>query len=114
MLVLEEMENSIHPWIIRRVLDACREASKEKRIVLTTHSPILMNSVSPDEVWVIYRENGASHIRPLTELEPDMLTMWSGGQVSNFDYIDSGALLQAVPPGPLDVALTNGSSGQGE
>ncbi|HEY0735330.1 MAG TPA: AAA family ATPase [Herpetosiphonaceae bacterium] len=100
VLVIEEPENSVHPWILRHILDACREASKNKQIILTTHSPIIMNAVNPEEVWVIWRSKGESQLAPLTEIDPEFLAMWQHGDVSTFDYIDSGALPHAIPPEP--------------
>lgn len=99
-LVIEEPENSVHPWIVRHILDACREASNRKQIILTTHSPIIINAVSPEEVWVIWRAKGESQIAPLTEIDPEFLELWQNGYVSTFEYIDSGALPYAIPPAP--------------
>lgn len=99
-LVIEEPENSVHPWIIRHVLSACRDASLKKQMFITTHSPIVMNAVRPEEVWVIWRSNGESHIAELTELDHDFLPMWQGGDIPTFEYFDSGAIANALPPGP--------------
>lgn len=99
-LVIEEPENSVHPWIIRHILDACREASKNKQIILTTHSPIIINAVKPEEVWVIWRSKGESQLAPLTSLDPEFLAMWEDGDIPTFEYIDSGALPHAIPPVP--------------
>lgn len=99
-LVIEEPENSVHPWTIRHILDACREASKNKQIILTTHSPIIINAVNPEEVWVIWRSKGESQLAPLGSLDPEFLTMWQDGDIPTFEYIDSGALPHAIPPEP--------------
>jgi predicted ATPase len=107
-LLIEEPENSVHPWIIRHVLDACREAAATKQIIITTHSPIVMNAVPPRDVWVLWRSNGESHLSSVQELDPDFLTLWQSGDIPTFDYIDSGALPKAIPPGP------KGESGEGD
>jgi len=99
-LVIEELENSAHPWLINHLMAACREASKQKQIVLTTHSPVAMNAATPEELWVIWRERGKSKLKPLPELDPDLVALWRDGQIATFDYLDSGAVSQAVPPGP--------------
>jgi predicted ATPase len=101
-LVLEEPENSVHPWIIRHIMEACRQASANKQIILTTHSPIVINRVPPEDVWVIWRENGESHLKELTQLDQKFRTLWEAGTVSTIEYVDSGALPQAVPPAPSD------------
>jgi predicted ATPase len=105
LLVLEEVENSVHPWIIRRVVEACREAAASKQIILTTHSPVVIDAVAPEDIWVIWRENGESHLKPLLDLNQELLDMWTKGKISTFEYIDSGALPLAIPPAPSDETL---------
>lgn len=100
-LVIEEPENSVHPWIIRNILEACVSASKSKHILLTTHSPIVVDSVPPEQVWVIWRASGESKLSRLTDLDPTFLSMWQTGKVSTFDFIDSGGLHEALPPLPI-------------
>lgn len=102
VLVIEEPENSVHPWIIRQLIDACREASKNKQILVTTHSPIVMNSVKPEEIWIIWRTNGESIISGISGVDQDFLSMWRDGSISTFDYLDSGALPEAIPPAPSE------------
>jgi predicted ATPase len=48
ILIIEEPENSVHPWAIRNFVQAFREASETKQIFLTTHSPIL---IDPDSAF---------------------------------------------------------------
>jgi predicted ATPase len=99
-LVLEEPENSIHPWIIRQVMDACKSASAQKQILITTHSPLVMNAVRPEELWVMWRSGGESHLDAVTHLDPEFLNLWEGGEIPTFEYIDGGALPKALPPEP--------------
>lgn len=99
-LVLEEPENSVHPWIIRRLLEACKRAAKTKQIIITTHSPIVINAVSPENVFVMWRKRGESHLAALVEMDSSFLQAWQTGQVPTFDYFDSGALTEALPPSP--------------
>jgi predicted ATPase len=102
VLVIEEPENSVHPWIIRQILEACRDASRLKQIIITTHSPIVINAMRPTEVWVIWRSNGESHLAEISKLDPEFLPMWETGDLPTFEYIDSGALPEALPPAPTD------------
>jgi predicted ATPase len=99
-LVIEEPENSVHPWIIRHVIDACRNADNTKQIVLTTHSPIVINAVRPEEVWVVWRAKGKSNMASLVDLDAEFLSLWQTGDIPTFDYLDSGALPAALPPSP--------------
>lgn len=97
-VVLEEPENSIHPWVIRHVIDACLEASKIRQILITTHSPVVLNHVRPESIWLMWRRRGMSRMAMLVDREPDLIRLWRDGEVSTFDFLDSGAVETAVPP----------------
>ena len=97
---VEEPENSVHPWIVRVFADACRDAAKGgKQILVTTHSPALLQRAEPSEVKLIWRSEGRSSIAPLLDLDPEAERLWEGGDVDVFELLDSGALRQAVPEG---------------
>lgn len=98
-LVLEEPENSLHPWIIREVVEHLRKLSSRKMVMVTTHSPIVLNIVSPADVWVVYKRDGETQIRTLTEFDPRVQSDWEAGKYRLFDYLESGAISEAVPAG---------------
>ncbi|MFQ6029147.1 MAG: AAA family ATPase [Dehalococcoidia bacterium] len=102
LVAIEEPENSVHPWIIRTLIEAAREASKQKQIILTTHSPVLIESVVPNELRIAYKRHGETTISPALSLDDAMNTVWESGEVSLFDYIDSGIVPEAVPGGFRD------------
>lgn len=97
-LVLEEPENSVHPWIIRQIMETCSEATRRKQIIITTHSPIVINSVPPEQVWVMWRAANKSHLSCLKELDPEFYNLWEQGEIPSFEYIDSGAVPETLPP----------------
>jgi len=98
-LLLEEPENSVHPWIIRNLVAACRAVEKRKQILLTTHSPVLIDSVKPSDVWLVWRDDDGSHLKRLVELEPSIEQTWKDGTASISEYLDSGAFSGYVPSG---------------
>jgi predicted ATPase len=97
ILVLEEPENNVHPWALRGFAEAFREASKTKQIILTTHSPILLDQLKPEEIWIVQRPGSVTKIDPLLTLDPSLKESWEGGHFTLSEYLDSGALPEAVP-----------------
>ncbi|MGI8643568.1 MAG: AAA family ATPase, partial [Thermomicrobiales bacterium] len=102
LIAVEEPENSVHPWILRVFVDICRQVSgsdiePRKQILVTTHSPVLIDHLEPSEISMVWREQGRTQLRPLTELEPHLVDDWREGNVSLFEVLDSGLLRQAVP-----------------
>jgi predicted ATPase len=98
LLVIEEPENSVHPWILRQFLDLCADADA-KQIVVTSHSPVLLNYVKPSSVRLMSISNGRSRISRLLDAAPELRQLVLEGQLSVFDAYDSGALPEALPRG---------------
>ncbi|MBN1961619.1 MAG: ATP-binding protein [Deltaproteobacteria bacterium] len=56
MLLIEEPENGLHPARIADVMRILRHISDKTQVVLSTHSPLVINELKGDEVSVITRE----------------------------------------------------------
>jgi predicted ATPase len=97
LVVIEEPENSVHPWALRNLAEAFRTASEQKQIVLTTHSPILIDQLKPEEVWVVRKPGTETRIDPLLSLDPSLKESWGQGKFTLSEYLDSGAVPEAVP-----------------
>jgi predicted ATPase len=98
-LVIEELESSLHPWIIYELAKKLRELSKDKSIFLTTQSPIVIDTLKPSEVWIVSRRKGKTEIRRLTELDARIEEDWSKGKYGLSEFLDSGLIPRAVPGG---------------
>jgi predicted ATPase len=97
IVVIEEPENSIHPWALRHFVEAARQASTQKQVFLTTHSPVLIDQLRPEELWVVRRPGAETLIDPLPRLDPAVTEAWGQGKFTLSEYLDSGALPDAVP-----------------
>jgi predicted ATPase len=85
LLVVEEIENGLHPSQAARILSLIRETSQREgvQVALTTHSPALLNALPGElnhNVLVCYRdaETGFSKLTRLTELPGYAEAMSSG------------------------------------
>lgn len=62
ILLIEEPDKGLHPSLMQKVVDLLRKMSKgevglkPRQIILTTHSPILLNYVEPEEVRIFQRD----------------------------------------------------------
>jgi AAA15 family ATPase/GTPase len=50
IVLLEEPELGIHPHQLHQLMQFIKEQSKEKQIILTTHSPQVLDAIEPDEL----------------------------------------------------------------
>jgi predicted ATPase len=62
LLIIEEPEQTVHPGALGVLVDAIREASETTQIVLTTHSPHLVDHFKPEEVRVVSLEDGLTKV----------------------------------------------------
>ncbi|MBI3944029.1 MAG: AAA family ATPase [Chloroflexi bacterium] len=69
VLVIEEPEATIHPGAMGAILDLLYLASKQMQVIVTTHSPDLLDVkwIMDDHLRIINWEQGASRIRPVAE-----------------------------------------------
>jgi predicted ATPase len=96
LLIIEEPENAVHPWVLRRFIENCRSAS-DRQIVLTTHSPVVLSLTRPEELILLWRKNGRSHLKPLTEALHDSRRLYTEEGFDVFEMYDSGLIGEAIP-----------------
>ncbi|MDQ4032460.1 MAG: ATP-binding protein [Actinomycetota bacterium] len=102
LLVIEELENGLHPSQAGRVLQLIKEASSDlaKRVMVTTHSPALLNAMTGKlnkSIIVCYRdtESGLSRLSRLTEL-PGYAEAMASGRLG--DAVTQGQLIRPEHP----------------
>ena len=57
ILLVEEPENGLHPIRIAEVMKMLREISKTTQVLIATHSPLVVNELSGDEVTLVTRDS---------------------------------------------------------
>lgn len=65
MLIIEEPEQTIHAGVLPALADAFKEASLRTQIVITTHSPQLVDQFDPSNIRVAWSHNGLTRISSL-------------------------------------------------
>jgi predicted ATPase len=68
-VLLDEPELGLHPYAITVLADLLRSAATRTQVVVSTQSVTLVNQLSPEDVLVVDRVDGASVFRRLTEEE---------------------------------------------
>lgn len=53
---IEEPENFLHPRLLPELAEECRAAAEHSQLLITSHSPFLLNAMQPAEVRVLYRD----------------------------------------------------------
>lgn len=70
LTIIEEPERNIHPYLISKVIDMMKDASKEKQIIVTTHNPEIVKYAGLKNILLISRDDkGFSNISKPYEKE---------------------------------------------
>lgn len=100
VLIIEEIDNGIHPGRVQVLLESLSEMGKERKVdlILTTHNPVLVNKFDKDKlmgVSVVYRdrENGSSKFIPLVDIR-DLPSLFAQGSLG--DAMADDSLIQMI------------------
>ncbi|MBN8571459.1 MAG: AAA family ATPase [Ignavibacteria bacterium] len=101
LILIEEPENSLHPYILRELIRNFKEISLTKTIIITTHSPILLDMVHPTEIWCISKVKQISILTRLVDLAKELEAQWLEGEYRISEYLDSN-LIPSINPGGIN------------
>lgn len=68
-ILLDEPELGLHPYAITVLADLLRSAATRTQVIVSTQSVTLVNQLSPEDILVVDRIEGASMFRRLTQPE---------------------------------------------
>ncbi len=63
LICFEELENYIHPRLLELMVDIIRNATERTQILLTTHSPYLVDLLTPGELYIVEKKEGRTQVK---------------------------------------------------
>jgi predicted ATPase len=94
LIGIEEPENQLHPRLLRELSEECRKATANSQLMVTTHSPFFIDSLKPEEVWVLYRdERGYTQAKRTADMPGIKEFIENGALLGNLwteNYFDVG------------------------
>ncbi|MCI4327957.1 MAG: ATP-binding protein, partial [Thermoplasmata archaeon] len=69
LIMIEEPENFVHPGIMENLAESFERATETAQILVTTHSPFLLNRLSPENVIVVEKIDGETKIHQALDRE---------------------------------------------
>ncbi|XXY51308.1 ATP-binding protein [Sorangium sp. So ce269] len=69
VLLIEEPETAIHPGLLRKLLAEIDAYSSNRQVVISTHSPFVVNWALPNEIRLVERVACCTNVRALSESE---------------------------------------------
>jgi predicted ATPase len=89
---IEEPETALHPAAAAALMDALREAAERTQVIVTTHSPDLLDQVDPSKetLLVAISEHGNTRIAPIDKASREALQMHlsTPGELLRWDQLE--------------------------
>ena len=86
VMLIEHPEDSIHRGLLRKVIDVLQGYSDQHQLIISSHSPVVFDTLDPKAVRLVTMEDDVTKVRPLTpeELRAAKLFMEEEGSLSDF------------------------------
>ncbi|MBM4030711.1 MAG: DUF2813 domain-containing protein [Planctomycetes bacterium] len=95
LILIDEPEAGLHPGLLPIVADMLKSAAEESQVLVTTHSPDLINRFSLDEVAVLIREgNRVRWFRPSSR--PTLRTLLESVEGERLGDLHRSGHLEAI------------------
>jgi predicted ATPase len=102
LLGLEEPETAVHPAAAHVLLEALRVAADRRQVLVTSHSPDLLDDPDLDEssLLTVQSFDGITRIGPIDETSRDMLrrSLFTPGELLRQNQIEMSPEAKANPP----------------
>ena len=103
LIVLEEPEATIHPGALGSVLDLLRHASRQMQLIVTTHSPDILDAswLEDRHLRLVSWEEGATVVRGLSEASRRALGdhLMTAGELLRSNALHGGSDIVYSPSG---------------
>lgn len=86
LMLMEQPEDSIHPGLLRKLIDQIRTYSFETQMLFTTHSLTVLDILRPEEIRLATAPGGSTKVRKLTpdEIQRAKEFLNTEGSLSDF------------------------------
>lgn len=78
VIAVEEIENSLHPKLLKKMINLIKNDFAGIQVILTTHSPVLLNMVKTDEVSIIHNNEFGGAIIEQVKNKKELIKKLSG------------------------------------
>jgi hypothetical protein len=106
VIALEEPESTIHPEALSALLDLIRGFSRDSQVILTTHSPDLLDCkwIGPENIRVVTWSEGVTHIKELSKAGADTLRqhLMGAGELMRSEGLRPDDIFDEINPEQTD------------
>lgn len=63
LICFEEPENYVHPRLLELIVDLLKNASNKTQVLVTTHSPYLVDLLQPEDLFIVEKQDGKTQVK---------------------------------------------------
>ena len=101
LIVIEEPEVTIHPGALGAVLDLLRHASRRMQVLITTHSPEVLDAkwIQDTHLRIVSWQEGATRITPISDASRRALQehLMGAGELLRSNALEPAPLFRELP-----------------
>jgi predicted ATPase len=95
ILLLEEPETGVHPAALVSLLNVLDSYAVDRQFLISSHSPVVMKQARPEELRIVFRHEGRTHVRPLDNSELERAAAFLSQEGTLDEFLGSGAIDEA-------------------
>ncbi|MBI4712998.1 MAG: AAA family ATPase [Planctomycetes bacterium] len=69
LICIEEPEGHLHPGLMQEFAHIIRRASEKTQVIVSTHSPFLLNYLKPEDVLIVTKKDGATNVKEMAKTD---------------------------------------------
>ncbi|MGF7184099.1 putative ATPase [Desulfitispora alkaliphila] len=94
VITIDEPERCLHPQSLQVLVEVMREVSKNKQILVTTHSAEIVKWLKPEEIYLVDKIEGQTRVVPGFKIEKieEFLTAFSMEELWLSGYLKGGTI----------------------
>jgi predicted ATPase len=89
LLLLEHPEDGIHRGLLRKLIGLLRANVDPTQVILSSHSALVVNDLTTQDVRLVSIHRGATHVRKLTPKETEAATRFIEEEGTLADFLES-------------------------
>ena len=88
LMLMEQPEDSVHPGLLRKLIDTMRSYSHSSQVIFTTHSSEVLDILRPEEVLLATARGGKTLVRQLSPDEVERAQRFLNNEGSLSDFLE--------------------------
>nr|WP_315465701.1 AAA family ATPase [uncultured Rhodoferax sp.] len=94
LMIVEEPEQTVHPGVLSMLAEAFKEVSEVTQVIVTTHSPQLIDHFDPENIRVVTMNGGLTNIAPIKRSQHEAVKL---GLMSLGEFMAAEGLQPSQP-----------------